>query len=107
MKNMRLKRFIFPILVIKLNKINKYMMKVINSNILLKVEKGATMKIGGLEVPADAREYEVGNVYSVGEKVEGIKEGDKIYFYSGSGKRFTQDGEEYRVINSSEVIVVL
>lgn len=82
-------------------------MKVINSSILLKVEKGATMKIGGLEMPADAREFEVGHVYSVGEKVEGIKEGDTIYFYSGSGKKFTQDGEEYRVINSSEVIVVL
>ena len=41
------------------------------------------------------------------DEVEGIKEGDKVYFYSGSGKKFTQDGEEYRVINSSEVIVVL
>lgn len=82
-------------------------MKVINSSILIKVEKGATMKLGGLEVPADAREYEIGKVFSVGEKVEGVREGDTIYFYSGSGKKFTDDGEEYRVINSSEVIVVL
>ena len=82
-------------------------MKVINSSILVKVEKGATMKIGGLEVPADAREYEVAKVYAVGEKVEGIKEGDTIYVYPGSGKKFTSEGEEYRVINSSEVIVVL
>lgn len=82
-------------------------MKVINASILIKVEKGATMKIGGLEVPADAREFEIGKVFAVGEKVEGIKEGDTIYFYSGSGKKFTHEGEEYRVINSSEVIVVL
>ena len=82
-------------------------MKVINSSILIKVERGATMKIGGLEVPAEAREYEIGKVLSVGDKVTGVKEGDTIYFYSGSGKKFTNEGEEFRVINSSEVIVVL
>ena len=82
-------------------------MKAINSNILLKVEKGATMKIGGLEVPADAREYEVGKVESVGQDVKGVEAGDTIYFYSGAGKKFNEAGEEYRVINSSEVIVVL
>lgn len=82
-------------------------MKAINSNILLKVEKGATMKIGGLEVPADAREYEIGKVESVGSDVKEVKSGDTIYFYSGSGKKFTNDGEEFRLINSSEVIVVL
>lgn len=82
-------------------------MKVINSSILIKVEKGATMKLGGLEVPAEAREYEIGHVLSVGSKVEGVESGDTIYFYTGSGKKFTNEGEEFRVINSSEVIVVL
>lgn len=82
-------------------------MKAINSNILLRVEKGATIKIGGLEVPADAREYEIGKVESVGSDVKDVKPGDTIYFYSGSGKKFTNDGEEFRLINSSEVIVVL
>ena len=54
-----------------------------------------------------AKEYEIGEVLSVGEKVEGIKEGDTIYFYSGAGKYFTHEGESYRVIVNSEVIVVL
>lgn len=82
-------------------------MKVIDSKILLKVKKGATQKMGNLEIPVDAKEYEIGEVLSVGEKVEGVKEGDTIYFYSGAGKYFTSDGESFRVIVSSEVIVVL
>ena len=82
-------------------------MKVIDSKILLKVRKGETQKMGGLEIPIDAKEYEIGEVLSVGEKVDGIKEGDIIYFYSGAGKYFTHEGEQYRVIVNSEVIVVL
>ena len=82
-------------------------MKVIDSKILLKVKKGMTQKIGSLEIPVDAKEYEIGEVLSVGEKVDGIKEGDTIYFYSGAGKNFTHEGESYRVIVNSEVIVVL
>lgn len=83
------------------------MMKVIEFKILLKVKKGLTQKIGGLEIPIEANEYEIGEVLSVGEKVSGIKEGDTVYFYTGSGKNITHEGESYRIINSNEVIVVI
>ena len=83
------------------------MMKVIEFKILLKVKKGMTQKIGGLEIPVEANEYEIGDVLSVGEKVSGIKPGDTVYFYTGAGKSITHEGENYRVINSNEVIVVL
>ena len=70
-------------------------MKVINASILIKVEKGATMKIGGLELPADAREYEIGHVYSVGEKVEGIKEGENlVYSKTGEPVIITEAGKD-------------
>ena len=33
--------------------------------------------------------------------------GDTVYYYQNAGKELTSDGEKYRVITSSEVLVVL
>ena len=82
-------------------------MKVIEGKILLKPVRGCTQKIGALEIPVDAKEYEIGEVISVGAKVEEVKVGDTVYFYTGSGKSITHEGEQFRIISSSEVIVVL
>jgi len=84
-------------------------MKVIDSKILIRVKKGdaATERFGGFEVPVGAGEFEIGEVLSVGEKVVGLAEGDTIYFYKGSGKEFTHEGQKYRVITIPEVIVIL
>lgn len=48
-------------------------------------------------------------VIGVGEEVsEGVlKPGDTILIYPNTGKSFTQDGTEYRVITLNEIIVVL
>lgn len=83
-------------------------MKVIESKILIKViNEGAYKKIGNLEIPENTLGYETGEVISVGAKVEEVKVGDKIRFYPGTGKEIVEDGIKYRVITTSEVIVIL
>lgn len=84
-------------------------MKVIDSKVLVQVEKGSTctQKMGSLEVPVGAGEFEVAKVIGVGSKVEEISVGDTLYIYTGSGKKFTHEMAEYRVITLNEVIVVL
>ena len=84
-------------------------MKVLDSKILIKSKRdGLVEKIGGFEVPVGAGEYAVAEVVAVGHKLEGVvKPGDTVYYYQNAGKELTIDGEKYRVITSSEVLVVL
>jgi co-chaperonin GroES (HSP10) len=85
-------------------------MKVLESKILIQPVKKdeAVEKYGGFEVPVGAGEYSVAKVISIGPKVEGnIKEGDTVYYYPNSGKEITVTDGKYRVITSSEVLVVL
>ena len=88
--------------------LNFYNMKVLDSKILIKSKRdGLVEKIGGFEVPVGAGEYAVAEVVAVGDKIENVKAGDTIYYYQNAGKELTIDGEKYRVITSSEVLVVL
>jgi co-chaperonin GroES (HSP10) len=87
-------------------------MKAIGVRILLKVEKKCDNtcmeKIGEFSVPVDPKmAYWQGEVLSVGSEVTEVKEGDKVLIYPEAGKEFVKDGEIYRVITTSEVIVVL
>lgn len=86
-------------------------MKVLDSKILIKPKSknddGLVEKFGNFEVPVGAGEYSVAEVISVGEKIEGVKTGDTVYYYPNAGKELTIDGVKYRVITSSEVLVVL
>ncbi len=88
------------------------MLKVIGEKVLIKVEKNTeqcTQKIGTLSIPVgpSAQEYEIAEVIGVGDKVENVKPGEKMYIYFGSGKKFVHSGEEYRVITLNEIIVIL
>ena len=84
-------------------------MKVIDSRVLVEGQPsgGPTEKIGAFELPSDPSGMDTAVVLSVGEKVEGVSVGDKVYIYSGAGKEFMQDGKKLRVISSSEIIVIL
>ena len=89
-------------------------MKVIQSKILCKVEKNSspTTKIGRISIPNGNSEFEIAKVISVGDEVNTesnpsrVSEGDVIYIYPNSGKSVNVDGEEYRVINISEIILI-
>lgn len=86
-------------------------MKVIGEKVLVKVEKSDAyvQKVGGLSIPVGpgAGEYEVAKVLGVGEKVESVKEGDTLYMYFGSGKKFHHESEEFRVITLNEIIAIV
>lgn len=85
-------------------------MKVLGSKILIKPDKdGVVEKYGGLTVPVGAGEYSVAKVVSIGEELKDctINPGDTVYYYQNAGKEITVEGEKYRVITSSEVLVVL
>ena len=83
-------------------------MKVLDSKILIKSKRdGLVEKIGGFEVPVGAGEYAVAEVVAVGNNIENVKAGDTVYYYQNAGKELTIDGEKYRVITSSEVLVVI
>jgi co-chaperonin GroES (HSP10) len=84
-------------------------MKAVDNRVLIKSKKleNATVKIGNFEIPADANEYEIAEIVSVGPDVKGIEAGDTAYIYIGSGHQFHHEGEEYRVISTSEILVIL
>lgn len=85
-------------------------MKVIGEKVLVAVDKptASTQNVAGFTYVAGAGiDYEIAHVIGVGEKVESLKEGDTIYIYMGSGKKFNHDGAEYRTITLNEVIVVI
>jgi len=83
-------------------------MKVLDSRLLVQVdEKASTQKIGGIEIPAD-RDVQKAVVVAVGPDIaEHVKEGEEVYIYPNAGKEFTYEGKKFRVVTTSEVIVVL
>lgn len=83
-------------------------MKVLDSRIALQVDKSCTQKIGDIELPVGAGEYERATVVSVGPDLKDqLKEGDVVYIYPNSGKKINIEGTELRVVTSNEIIVIL
>lgn len=82
-------------------------MKVLESRVLVQVEKACTQKIGEIEVPVGIGEYEVAKVIAVGPKSEGVAVGDTVFIYPGCGKNFMHEGQSYRAVTINEIIVVL
>lgn len=84
-------------------------MKVLDSRILLQVEKACTQKIGDIEIPISVGEFEKATVLAVGPDIKegSIKEGDVVFIYPNAGKTIKHEGQEFRVVTTSEVIVIL
>lgn len=83
-------------------------MRAIENKVLVQVQKtGPTEKIGAFVLPDDPNGLDTATVISVGDKVDSVKEGETVYIYSGAGKEFTRDGQKYRVVLLSEIVVVL
>ena len=86
-------------------------MKAIGRNIIIeKLKEGTTATKGGLLLAESQREdirYTKADVLSVGEQVEGLKEGDKIFFDRHAGHKIEIDKKTYHVIKAQDVVVVL
>ena len=76
---------------------------------MLQVEKACTQKIGEIEINVGVGEFERATVIAVGPdiKEEVLKAGDVVYIYPGAGKKIKHEDNEYRVVTTSEVIVIL
>ena len=84
-------------------------MKTIDSKILVKeINKNEELveKMGNFVIPGST-DYDEVEVVSVGEKVEGVKTGDRILTYHGAGHSFRRDNTDYRVISIPDVLVIL
>lgn len=84
-------------------------MKVLDARVLLKIEEleAPVTKIGDIEIKEEKPQWEKGEVIEFGENCTGLEKGDKVFIYPGSGKSVKVDGQDYRVVSSSEIIVVL
>jgi chaperonin GroES len=86
-------------------------MRAIGRNLIIeKTKEGTTETKGGLLLAEKQREdirYNEANVLSVGEQVEGLKEGDKIFFDRHAGHKIEIDKKTYHVIKAQDVVVVL
>ena len=86
-------------------------MKAIGRNLIIEKKKEGTTKTkGGLLLAENQREdirYTEADILSVGEQVEGLKEGDKIFFDRHAGHKIEINKKTYHVIKAQDVVVVL
>ena len=86
-------------------------MKAIGRNLVIKkVKEGTTKTKGGLLLAENQREdirYVEASVVSVGSEVNGVNEGDKIFFDRHAGNIIEINKNNYHVIKAQDVVVVL
>ena len=86
-------------------------MKAIGRNLIIeKIKEGTTKTKGGLLLAESHRDdirYVEANVKSIGEEIEGINEGSRIFFDKHAGHKIVIDKQTYHVIKIQDVVVVL
>jgi len=87
-------------------------MKAVGNNILIKKAKEETISKteGGLLLTGKQKQdlrYKQATVVNYGDLVQGIKEGDEIYYDMHAGHRIEIDNDVLYVITIRDVVVVL
>ncbi|MDA9775337.1 co-chaperone GroES family protein [Algibacter sp.] len=86
-------------------------MKAIGRNLIIeKVKEGTTKTKGGLLLAENHRDdirYVEAKILSIGTEVEGVKEGDSIFYDRHAGHKIEIEKETYQVIKLQDVVVVL
>ena len=84
-------------------------MKAVNYYLIIDIIKDEPQKVGGLilteEVDDDNR-YLKAKVISIGNIVEGIKEGDVIYYDKHAGHGIQHKDKFYHVIKQQDVVLI-
>ena len=84
-------------------------MKAVNHYLIIEPIKEGPKKVGGLiltdEVNEDNR-YLKAKVVSIGNLVEGIKEGDTIYYDKHAGHGIQHKNKFYGVIKQQDVVLI-
>ena len=84
-------------------------MKAINHYIVIKVIKEGPKKVAGLIMTDDTdvdNRYLKAKIISIGNLVEGLKDGDTIYYDKHAGHGISWKDELYHVIRSMDVVLV-
>jgi len=84
-------------------------MKAINNYIIVEDIKEGPKKVGGLILTEDvdeANRYLKAKIISIGNLVEGLKNGDIIYYDMRAGHGISWKNKLYRVIRSQDVVMV-
>ena len=86
-------------------------MKAIGRNLIIeKVKEGTTKTKGGLLLAENHRDdirYVEAKILQIGTEVEGVKEGDSIFYDRHAGHKIEIEKETYQVIKLQDVVVVL
>ena len=84
-------------------------MQAINDYVIVDIIKEEPKKVSGLiltdETDEDTR-YKKANIISVGNLVEGVKEGDVIFYDKHAGHDIGYNDELYRVIRMRDIVLV-
>ena len=84
-------------------------MKAVNYYLIIEIIKDEPNKVGGLilteEIDEDNR-YLKAKVISIGDNVEGIKEGDVIYYDKHAGHGIQHKDKFYHVIRQQDVVLI-
>ena len=84
-------------------------MKAVNHYLVIEPIKGETKKVGGLiltdEINEDNR-YKKAKIISAGNLVEGIKEGDVVYYDKHAGHGIQHNDKFYGVIKQIDVVLI-
>jgi co-chaperonin GroES (HSP10) len=84
-------------------------MKAVNYYIIIEQVKEGPKKVGGLiltEKTDEDNRYLKAKVISIGNNVEGIKEGDVIYYDKNAGHGIQHNNKFYHVIKSMDVVLI-
>ena len=85
------------------------MIKPLGERVLLEVPEVKEEKsIGGLFIPETAKEKPIeAEVIAVGEKVEGVKAGDKVIYAKFGGTEVKYGEKEYLIMSVEDILAVV
>ena len=84
-------------------------MQAINDYVIVDIIKEEPKKVSGLILTDETDEsnrYKKANIVSVGNLVEGVKEGDSIFYDKHAGHDIGYNDELYRVIRMRDIVLV-
>ena len=84
-------------------------MQAINDYVIVDVVKEEPKKVSGLILTDETDEsnrYKKANIVSVGNLVEGVKNGDVIFYDKHAGHDIGYNDELYRVIRMRDIVLV-
>ena len=84
-------------------------MQAVNYYVVVHDIKDTNVKVAGLELTEKLNEdnrYNKAKIISVGNLVEGVKQGDIVYYDKIAGHAIQRDNERYTVIRVQDIVLI-